>query len=274
VLSIGLEPAGLRIERASPASPVRRVLVRAANSRVAARVGVLIMFALAWELAARAIGGLLIPGFLEAIEGMVALVSDGSAASALYESNKSLVVGYGLAVVIGVPFGLLIGQHELLERASNPYLNVLLVTPMAALIPSFIIAFGVGLASRALLVCLFAVVMVVVNSRAGVRQVDPSLVEMARVYGASTVVIWRKVLLPGALPAVMAGLRIGLGRAISGVVIVELLMAPAGIGAVILDARDSFDAASLYGMVLIVLIESVVLIEGLRLVERRFTNWR
>ncbi|MDO8485449.1 MAG: ABC transporter permease subunit, partial [Candidatus Limnocylindrales bacterium] len=108
---------------------------------------------------------------------------------------------------------------------------------------------------------------------AGVRQVDPELIEMATSYGASEREIWRKILLPGALPAIMTGVRLGLGRGVTGMVIIELLMVAVGIGGLILNFQGRFQAALLYALVVLVVIEALVLVQLVRYVEHRVAPW-
>jgi NitT/TauT family transport system permease protein len=148
-----------------------------------------------------------------------------------------------------------------------------LVTPTAGLIPILLMALGFTLASRVVLVVVFAIPMLIVNARAGVRQVDPSLIEMSTSFMANERTIWRKVLLPGALPAIMTGVRLAVGRAITGMVIVELLMFAVGIGNLIIDARGDFDGPTLYGVVILIVVESLILISAARWVERRVAPW-
>jgi NitT/TauT family transport system permease protein len=119
----------------------------------------------------------------------------------------------------------------------------------------------------------FSVPVILVNTRAGVRQVEANLIEMATSYGASERQIWRKVLLPGSLPAVMTGVRLGLGRAVTGMVVVELLFVAVGIGNLITGYRGSFDPHLLYGVVILVVIEALILISIVRLIERRIAPW-
>jgi ABC-type nitrate/sulfonate/bicarbonate transport system permease component len=123
------------------------------------------------------------------------------------------------------------------------------------------------------LVTIFAIVMVIVNARAGVRQVDPSLIQMARSFGASEATIWRRILIPGALPAIMTGVRLGLGRAVTGMVIVELLMVSVALGRLILQYRGMFQAASLYAVIIVILAEALILISVIGWLEQRFTPW-
>ncbi|MEJ3658473.1 ABC transporter permease [Actinomycetes bacterium KLBMP 9759] len=231
------------------------------------------LFAVCWEIYAQVWGGLLIPTFTETVRATVELLGSAELWTAMYISNQALVIGFGIAVLVGVPAGILLGRFRMLERFADVYLNILLVTPMAAIIPLLVMSLGFGLASRVVLVAVFSVVMVVVNSRAGVRQVDASLIEMARAFGATERQIWTRVLLPGALPAIMTGIRLGVGRAVTGMVIVELLMVSAALGGMILEYRGLFKAPLLYATIVIILAEALLLISAARWGENRLTRW-
>jgi len=194
------------------------------------RILTFVLLASAWEVFATLDGGLLIPTFLETMEGLWSLLGQPTTWEAFAVSNVALLLGFGFSVVVGIPAGLALGRFRRAERMLDIYLDILLVVPMAALIPILVMSTGIGLPSRVILVVLFAIVMIIVNSRAGVRQVSPALLEMAASLGANERQIWRKILLPSALPAIMTGVRIGLGRAITGMIIVELLMVSVGMG--------------------------------------------
>lgn len=231
------------------------------------------VFAAAWQLYGTFWGGLLIPTFTETAAAFVELVGTPEFWDAFWVSNQALVLGFACSVAIGVPVGVLLGRYRLLERLTDVYLNILLVTPMAAIIPLLIMSIGFGLLSRVVLVALFAVVMVVVNVRTGVRQVDPGLIQMAKSFGANEREVWRDILIPGALPSIMTGIRLGLGRAVTGMVIVELLMVSLALGGLILQFRGTFNAAALYAVIAAILIESLVLITIAHWLERRIAPW-
>jgi NitT/TauT family transport system permease protein len=237
------------------------------------RVVTLLIFLVIWQVYAEFSGGLLIPTVPKTAEALVGLLASSTLWSALYVSNQALVLGFFISVVVGVPVGVLLGRFPTAEKYANVYLNILLVTPMAAIIPLLVMSVGFGLASRVILVTVFAVVMVIVNARAGVRQVDPSLIQMARSFGASEATIWRRILIPGALPAIMTGVRLGLGRAVTGMVIVELLMVSVALGRLILQYRGMFQAADLYAVIIVILAEALILISVVGWLERRFTPW-
>ena len=231
------------------------------------------LFALCWELLAHRLNSLLLPGFFETIVALARLVTTSQLWQALWLSNQAMLLGFCLAAVVGVPTGLVIGRWRTADRYLDPYLSILIATPKAALIPIVIMATGLGLVSRVLITFTFAVVVITVNARAGLRMLNPSWVEMARAFAASESQLWRKILMPGALPAIVAGLRLGLVRAISGMITVELLLVAVGIGRLILDYQGSYDSASLYATVLVVVAEAILLLRAGRWLEERIVPW-
>jgi NitT/TauT family transport system permease protein len=166
------------------------------------------------------------------------------------------------------------GRLRRVEGFTDFYLSVLLVTPMAAIMPLIIMATGLGLASRAILVTLSSVVVVIANTRAGLRQVDPRLIEMGRSFQATELQLWRRVLIPGSMPGILAGIRLGFSQAVGAMVVIELLMVAVGIGALMLEFRGRFMADYLYATVLVVVAEAILLIFLVDRIERRVAGWR
>jgi NitT/TauT family transport system permease protein len=191
---------------------------------------------------------------------------------ALWTSNQALVLGYLLAAAVGVPLGLLLGRAPRISAFVDVFLDILLLTPMPAVIPLLVMATGLGLETRLLVVFLFAVAVIAVHAAAGTRGAHPELVEMAHAFGARSVQLWRRVLLPGALPAVLVGLRLGLARAISGMVAVELLLVAVGMGRLVQRFQGDFDAPAVYAVVLVVVTQAVLLTAIIRRVERRLAR--
>ncbi len=237
------------------------------------RIGGFVLLAAVWQIWAISAHSLLIPDFVSTVGATWYLLATGTIWEPLLVSNQAMVVGYLVAVMTAVPFGLLMARAPRLEAFLDVYLNILIVTPMAALIPIFLMAFGLELTSRAAVVYVFASPIMAVNTRAGVRSIDPSLVEMARTHCATELQIWRKVLLPGALPATMTGLRLGLSRAINGMLLSELLLMAVGVGRLMLDFRGRFEPDLLFAVVVILLIESLGLMVLARWLERRVAPW-
>ena len=130
-----------------------------------------------------------------------------------------------------------------------------------------------GLAYAPTYSVVFTFVIIVVDTRAGVRSVDRSLIDMAKSFGASEASIWQRILLPGALPAIIAGLRVGLGRAFTGMVLAELLLVGVGVGRLMLKYRGSFDSDFLYATILVVVVEAIVCTLLLRALENRVLTW-
>jgi NitT/TauT family transport system permease protein len=255
------------------------ILGRVLGSKWTLRLVTLLVFGAIWQWYALEVDSLLIPTFTGTMEALVELLTnlDIARSNSVYDafliSNEALLFGFALALALGIPIGLLMARFPRAERFFDPYINILLVTPMAALIPILLMSLGIGMESRILLVVLFAIPMLIVNSRAGVRQVDPALIEMATSFGAREREIWKRILLPGSLPAIMTGVRLGVGRAVTAMVIVELLMVSVGIGGLILEFRGTFRPELLYATVILVVLEALLLISIVRWLEGRIAPW-
>jgi len=230
----------------------------------ALRLFSLAVFVSSWEVMARLHHSLLFPAFSETAAAMVTLLFSAEVWHALWLSNQALLAGYLCAIAVGVPIGLLLGRLPGFGRFADPYLMILLTTPKSALIPLIVLAAGLGIYSRILAVFSFTVVSVIINTEAGIRQIDPSLIEMARSFQASERQLWTKVLLPAARPAIAGGLYLGLGRAISGMINVELLLVAVGIGRLILQFQANFESAKVYAVVLIVMGEAFLLMSSVK----------
>jgi ABC-type nitrate/sulfonate/bicarbonate transport system permease component len=229
----------------------------------------LAIVAVVWQFGAMAAHNILLPTFTATIIAFVAIMVDGSIWEPLARSNLTMVIGFVASVVIGLPLGLLMGRRPFIDRLVAPYVSLLVVVPAAPLLPIIVMMIGFGLQAGVLVVMLFTVVYIVVNTRAGIRSIDQRLVEMAISYGASEVNLWRYVLIPGALPAIGTGLRIGLGRAFAGMILGELLLFSSGIGLLILFYRSTNSSDHVFAVVLVLMIEALVIGYGMRRLERK-----
>ena len=232
------------------------------------------VFIAGWEWFGRTQNRLLFAPFSESLAALFELARGGELFTALWESNQAMGAGFAAAVLLGIPCGLLLGRLPPFERLLNPYLNILIVTPMSAIVPLVIGVAGIGLFSRSLLVFAFAFPSIVINTRAGLKHIDPILIDMARSFGAGEFHLWRKVLLPGAGPAMLSGLRIGLGRALSGMVVSEFLLVAVGLGRLILRAMGVFEPEKVYAVIVVISAEAILLMNLARRVERRLLNWQ
>lgn len=184
------------------------------------------------------------------------------------------IYGWLLALALGIPLGLLIGRFTIVGRVTAPYLSFLNAVPVSTLVPAVVVAFGIGITARTSVVFLFAIVEIVINTAAGVRFVNKDLVEMGRSFGANEWQLMRRIILPGSMPGIAAGARIGTGRAIIGMVVVEVLLVSVGVGRLIDRYRSRFMGAALFAVVFSLAIFGVVVLELVRRVERRALRWR
>jgi ABC-type nitrate/sulfonate/bicarbonate transport system permease component len=233
-----------------------------------------LLFVWGWEQMAPHVSGLLFPTFTQTMAALLELVNSPAFWQAMAVSNQALVIGFSSAAILGISLGLWMGRSDLVGQIAAPFLSILLVTPVSALIPLFIIATGIGLATRVIIIFTFAFVIIAITTRGGIRALDPRWVEMATSFGAGERQLWRYILLPGIMPSLITGLRLGLGRAMSGMVAAELLAVAVGVGRLILDFQGNFDAAHVFATVLCVVAQAVVLTEGAKQLERRLCGWR
>jgi NitT/TauT family transport system permease protein len=204
----------------------------------------------------------------------VALWQTGDLQRNIIASGEEFVLGMLAASVVGIVLGLLLATNKPLRSALNPWVSAIYSTPTVALAPLLILWFGLGLLSHLFVVFLVAVFPVLVNTQTGIENADEHLTEMARAFGASRRQIFTKVLIPGAVPYIIAGLRLGIGRGVVGVVVAELFGAKAGLGFLITVSSQTFDMGALFVAVLILACAGVLSSEGVKLIERRIAPWR
>ncbi|HLH26007.1 MAG TPA: ABC transporter permease [Chloroflexota bacterium] len=191
----------------------------------------------------------------------------------LWVSFQEGLLGFGLAVVVGVPLGLVLGRSRLFRALFEPYVMALYSTPQVAFFPLLIIALGIGLWSKVALVFFGAVFSILINTQAGVINTDRRMIEMARSFTASELTIFRKVILPASVPFIIAGMRLGLGRALIMVFVAELFSATEGIGYMIVRAGALFDTPKLFVGVLVMTLAGVLISEGMKRLEHRLVPW-
>lgn len=235
--------------------------------------GLLSLLAL-WEWFGRTHKSLLLAPFSDVPAALLQQLSNSELYWALWITNQALLIGYLLAVVVAVPLGILLARLPWLERFTDGYLTILIVIPMSAMIPIIVLVVGLGLSARVIVVFLFSFPIIVLNTLAGLKNLDDSLLEMAKSLKASERQLWKHILLPGALPGVLTGMQLGLARALSGMIIVELILIAAGVGKLILRSMALFEPATTFALVIVVIIEIVVLMSIFRWCRRRLLLWR
>ncbi len=206
--------------------------------------------------------------------GYVDLIESGDLLHDLAVSAVPFCVGLFAAVVIGVPLGIVMGWRVRIGYALDPLLTVFYASPLVALAPLLVIFFGVGVSGKAIIVFSLAVFPFIFNACAGVRAADRLLINVVRALGGRERDIYLKVLLPSVLPYVVAGARIGVGRALIGVLVGEFFAASEGIGFAISRFGDLFAIDKMFACILTVMVIAVALTEGIRWAERAAFPWR
>ena len=192
----------------------------------------------------------------------------------LATSGTEYLIGYLMAIAVGVPLGLAIGWYKRLYFALSPFIHTLNTIPRITLLPIIIIWFGIGIWSKIMVVFLGAVIPMLISTCAGVRTSEERFLRVARSFNASDGQIFLSIVLPGTVPFIFTGLMFASGRALLGVIVGELYAANAGVGVFIATAGNAFQTDKLLVGVLIVVVTGLVTMEGLNRIERRFDAWR
>jgi NitT/TauT family transport system permease protein len=227
----------------------------------------------AWEVAGRLSQYVFLPPFSAAVAAVWRMTWSGELPHNILASLAAMVVGYAAAVGIGIPLGVLMGRHRRLDAVLDVYVTILLATPKLLFVPVLFSLFGTSRLTQVVFIYLSAVVIITVNARSGVRGVDAGCVEMAKSFGATERQVLTRILLPGALPLVMAGLRMGMGRGVRAMIMGDMLIAVVGMGALLRKYGGRFDAASVFGLLLVVVGVALACTSTIRSVERRMTRW-
>jgi NitT/TauT family transport system permease protein len=183
-------------------------------------------------------------------------------------------LGFGLAVIIGIPFGILLGWNRTFQAVFDPFVTTLYSVPRIALMPLLILWLGIGLTSKVAVVFLGAVFPIIVNVFTGMRTLDEALVRCARVFGANDRQVLRTVALPSSVPFMIAGIRLGVGRGLVGVIVAEFVAAQAGIGHMMNRAGATFQTDKVFVGVILLAILGLTLTAILKQLEDRFDTWR
>lgn len=257
-------------ERIPLGAAVRRKLF---NWERLAQVGLLVVALIVWEIVGRRLGTFFLAPPSSLVAALREMLASGELVDAVLDSLSSLLAGFGLAVVVGIVTGFLMGWYGPVGRTLNPFVSAAYVVPTAALVPVFIIWFGLGFTARMVTVFLFSVFEIVISTYTGVRNVDPSLVNAARAFGANRRQLFTKVVSLASLPYIFAGLRMGASRAVKGMVVAELLFAVTGIGGVIQNAANYYRTDKVFVLVIVLAVIGVSIAALVQAIERWFTPW-
>jgi ABC-type nitrate/sulfonate/bicarbonate transport system permease component len=269
-------PAGDRISREDDAAPAPAASRRRRSENFLLGAASVIGFLLFWEFSVAF--GWVNPLFTSSPSRIFAagfaMFRDGSIYPDLAVSAEEFLLGYGLAVAVGVPLGILMGWYSRLNAVLDPFVNALYATPRIALMPLIIIWFGIDLSAKIAIIFLSTVFPILVNTMTGVRTVDRDFIKVARSFGASDRQLFKTVALPSSVPNLLTGLRLGLGHALIGIVVGEMYGASAGIGFMMQMAGATFQTDKVMVGLLIIAAAGMGMTQLLRSIEKKFDVWR
>ncbi len=222
-----------------------------------------------WEAVGRWPLSAAFPPFSDTLMAFLRMLADGSLARAYLSTGQPLIIGFVMCGVIGVGFGVWMGLSHTVEWLSLPIFVILQAAPMAAVVPLVTYIYGIGLTSKVLAVVVLAAPVIVMNSYKGIRNTNPSLIQMCRAFQGTRTQVVVKIILPHAAAMIFTGLRLGLAMGFIGVVIAELLITPTGIGDLITYHSSVADFPEMFAAVGSIILIAAVTIHALERLERK-----
>lgn len=238
------------------------------------RLGFLILLLIGWTLASQFIPRNLIPTPLATLAAAQRLAAEPRLWTSIGESLTVYGLGFALAILVAVPIGVLMGGFRPLGKTLDIYVNALAATPRVAFIPLIIVLLGLGVQAKVFIVFLGAAMPILLNTYAGVLAANDELVEMARSVGASRRRIFTRIIVPGAMPFIVVGLRVGATIGLINTVVAELYTAVKGLGGLLAVYGNTFRMAEYFVIVLILATVGVIVTELLRHLQQRLERWR
>jgi NitT/TauT family transport system permease protein len=238
------------------------------------RTASVLVFLAVWEFYGRRTDPLLFTYPTAIAVAFWQLLWSGELIRQLLVSLSALAAGFALSLILGVALGLAMGRSRIAEALFEPHVNALYATPQVALTPLLMMWLGLGFTVKVSVVFLFAFFPVLINTASGAKNVSASMVEVGQAYLASRRQIMFKVVLPAALPFIMAGVRIAVGRAVVGMIIAELFTAITGLGAMLALYGNIFETAKMFVVIIVLAVLGVSLIHAAQILERKMARWK
>lgn len=244
--------------------------------RAAQRSAAIVVLLAGWEVLPDL--GIIRPAYLPALHSVLAAFWHTTASGELLRhlaiSLQRAFLGFALAIIVNIPLGLFVGWYKGVERTLEPILKLFMQIPGLALFPLFILFFGIGELSKVLIIFYACMWSILLNTISGVRNVDPLFVKSARSMGASNFALFRKVVLPAAVPPVLTGVRLGAATAVVLLVAAEMLGASSGLGFLVMDSQFKFETEKMYVAIITIALLGLALNCFLIWLERRMTVWK
>ena len=227
-----------------------------------------------WEF----FGPSLNPGILKPpsaiLRAFPVLIENGELQLALGQSLRVYAIGMAIALLAGLVLGIASGRSRVFYNVIDPWVSALYSIPAVALVPVIGVALGyTGDLPRIATVALFGVFPILINTQQGVRNVDPALLEVARAFSSSERRLWKDVVVPSALPFILAGVRLAIGRGLIGMIVAEFLIGLAGLGYLIIVYQNTFRIDRMFVPVIVVAVIGISLMGFVQFIEGRVAPW-
>jgi NitT/TauT family transport system permease protein len=229
---------------------------------------------LLWEVYGRRVNPILFTYPSAIGRAFIGLVASGELQSYMKESLLVLTYASILSLIVGVLLGVIMGRFSIVEWAADIYINALYSTPMVAVVPLIVLWFGFKVPAKVIIVFLFMVFPVLLNTYEGVKNVDRNLQEVARSFCSSESQLWRHLIIPSAIPFIVAGVRLAIGRGLVGMIVAEFYTSVTGLGYMIVRYANALETDKLFVPIVVVMVLGVGLMSLAKWVEGRIAPWR
>lgn len=245
------------------------------GGKLLARYGLIMGFLALWQVSSKA--GWINPAVFPPVDAILGAlwngIVDGSLLDDIAISLQRSGTAYLMAVVVAIPLGLLMGQIRAIETALDPILQLFRQTSALAIYPVFILMLGLGEASKVFVIFWATLFPLLLSTIGGVKEVDPKLIEMARVYGASRLAVFRRVVLPAAVPSIFVGLRLSATTALLLLIASEMIGANKGVGFQVMNAQFNFQIPLMFAAILLLAFLGLAANYALVTLQRRICRW-
>lgn len=244
------------------------------SQRLKVRLVSFLVLMVVWEFYGRRVNPILFTYPTAIIRAFVGLVASGELQSYMRESLLVLLYASILSVVVGVLLGIVMGRFSMVEWATDIYINALYSMPMVAMVPLIVLWFGFRVPAKVVIVFLFMVFPVLLNTYQGVKDVERNLQEVARSFCSSERQLWRHLIIPSAIPFIVVGVRLAIGRGLVGMIVAEFYTSVTGLGYMIVRYANALETDKLFVPIVVVMVLGVGLMCLAKWVEGRIAPWR
>jgi ABC-type nitrate/sulfonate/bicarbonate transport system permease component len=265
--------AGGLAAESQKAMAAKEKTIRWWEHRALFRYGFLALILIVWQIVGPFISPIFFTYPTKIAVAFYELTANGDLPYYLAQSLEVMFYGLLSAVLVGIPLAVLMARIRWLDWAFDLPINALYATPMVALVPLLVLWFGIYLKAKIIVVFLFAVFPILINTYQGVRECDKNMLEVARSFRSTERRVWQDVLLPFALPYIAAGIRLAIGRGLVGMVVAEFYTTISGLGFMITRYANNFEMDKTFVPVIMLMVLGVSLTTGLKALERRIAPW-